>query len=207
MRHSIIVLGLLAVLTVSGPARAADVTPEGKKLGAFFDAMNVEELWLPHQIVDWKTGEKLRDPKDSQPHTHCSAFAAAACKRKDVYLLRPPEHSATFLANAQFDWLHEHGRENGWAPVATGVEAQGLANKGHLVVAAYKEKDPKKHGHIALVRPSTKDETKIRDEGPQIIQAGLLNATSATLKDGFRNHPGAFTRNEIRYFVHELCWK
>jgi hypothetical protein len=191
----------------SAPRRAGDITPEGKQLNDFFDAMSVEKLWLPHQIVNWKTGEKLRDPKDSQPHTHCSAFVAAACMRTDVYLLRPPAHSATFLANAQFDWLRDHGPENGWKSVATGADAQKWANKGNLVVAIYKEPDATKHGHIALVRPSDKDESKIRDEGPQIIQSGLMNATSTTLKDGFRNHPAAWKRNEIHFFVHELSWK
>lgn len=187
--------------------RASAITAEGRKLAEFLDQQKVEERWLPGQIVEWETGKKVKDAADGQPHTHCSAFAAAVCKLKSVYLLRPPEHSATHLANAQFDWLREHGAEKGWASVATAAEAQRKVNLGHLVVAVYQESDPKKHGHIAIVRPSDKGETALRDEGPQVIQAGLKNAASTTLKDGFQSHLDAWKGDVIRYYAHDLSWK
>lgn len=186
----------------SGP-----ITASGTRLAEFLDGLSVEKLWLPKQIVEWETGKKIKDATDGQPHTHCSAFAAAVCERKGVYLLRPPEHSATHLANAQSDWLREHGAEKGWAPVATAAEAQRTANHGHLVVAVYRESNPNQHGHIAVVRPGEKDDKQLRDDGPQVIQAGLTNANSTTLKVGFQHHPDAFAKNRIRFYVHELTWK
>src|SRR5437868_9503370 len=138
--------------------------------------MTVEKLWLPGRVVNWKTGEPLDRPvKDGKAHTHCSAFVAAACLRLGVYILRPPEHGTVQLANAQADWLPKEGARHGWRPVATASEAQRLANRGVIVVAAFRETGGKP-GHIAIVRPSTKGGAKLRDEGPQIIQAGMTNA-------------------------------
>ena len=37
--------------------------------------------------------------------THCSAFVASFSKQLGVYMLRPPDHSPTLLANAQMRWL------------------------------------------------------------------------------------------------------
>ena len=81
--------------------------------------------------------------------TCCSAFVAAFCMTKEIYILRPPEHSATGLANAQFDWLIKEGKEKGWKAVKSAEEAQKLANEGRIVVASLREADDTKHGHIA----------------------------------------------------------
>ena len=168
--------------------------------------MNVDRLWLARQRVHWKTGEPYGEqPTDGKPHTHCSAFVAAFCYRHGIYILRPPEHSPTYLANAQYDWLRsETGQKAGWRPVEGPVEAQRLANQGLIVVAAFKESDPKKHGHIAIVRPSTKSEATIMAEGPQIIQAGMDNYQSASLQEGFKHHRGAWSGGRIAFFCHEL---
>ncbi|HEX7615959.1 MAG TPA: hypothetical protein VF554_11875 [Thermoanaerobaculia bacterium] len=195
---------LLAALVMSGSVRAAEISSEGRKLGADLDAMKVEDLWLAKQRVNWKTGEPLGEsPKDGKGHTHCSAFVAAFCFRQDVYILRPPEHSSTLLANAQFDWLASEGRDKGWKPVGSSIEAQHLANRGIVVVATYRESDPKKPGHIAIVRPSTKSDRSIEEEGPQIIQAGMTNDNSTTLREGFKHHPAAWKKGAVRYFAHE----
>ena len=95
-----------------------------------------------------------------------------------IYLLRPPEHPTVLLANAQYDWLFKSGKEQGWTQVPDGHRAQHLANEGYLVVAVYKESDPKHHGHIAIVRPSTKSDELIDAEGPQITQAGAHNTAA-----------------------------
>ncbi len=146
MRHVAARLVLAPLLgALASPASAAGISREGEKLATALDAMHVETLWLAHNRVNWKTGESIGErPADGKTHTHCSAFVAAFCLRQDVYILRPPEHSSTLLANAQFDWLGGEGRAQGWRPVPTGLEAQRLANRGVLVVAAYKENDPKK---------------------------------------------------------------
>ena len=202
MRTSVWVFVLAGSIAVPA-ARGGAVTADGRKLAAALDAMNVEHLWLPHRVANWKTGEPLDRPvTDGKAHTHCSAFVAAACQRLGVYILRPPEHGTANLANAQADWLAKEGTKHGWKPVATAAEAQRLANRGVVVVAAFKEPGGKKPGHVALVRPSDKTNAQVRTEGPQIIQAGMTNANSISLKDGFRRHPGALAGG-VRYFAHE----
>jgi hypothetical protein len=108
------------------------------------------------------------------------------------------------LADAQYDWLHGDGKKEGWQPVATTLAAQQRANRGDLVIAVYKERDPTKPGHAAIVRPSTKSEAKIREEGPQIIQAGMENHASTSLREGFKHHPTAFRDNLIRFYSHTV---
>jgi hypothetical protein len=195
---------LVAALAGPGPAFAADVSPAGEKLAAALDSMRVEDLWIAKHRVSWKTGEPLGGPPtDGKGHTHCSAFVAAFCMRQDIYILRPPEHSSTLLANAQFDWLSHEGRSQGWRPVGSAVEAQRLANRGFVVVAAYREADAKKPGHIAVVRPSAKSDRSVEKEGPQVTQAGATNYADATLEEGFRHHPAAWKNRAVRFFAHE----
>jgi hypothetical protein len=199
----------LGVLVMSGlvigfTVRADDVGGSGRRLAEVLDGMDVEHLWLSGHYVDWKTGApRERAVTDGKSHTHCSAFVAAACQRLNVYILRPPDHSETQLANAQADWLREEGAKTGWKPVRDGVRAQHLANRGVIVVAVYKSHDPKKSGHIAIVRPDAKGDDKIRVEGPQVIQAGMTNHQSTSLKEGFRHHPDAWSKQEVRYYAHE----
>jgi hypothetical protein len=190
-------------------ARGGEITAKGQRLAKTLDQMDVEHLWLAkHYLVPktgWETGEASDKPvADGKSHTHCSAFAAAACKRLGIYLLRPPDHSDVLLANAQYDWLHKEGEGQGWRAVKSPVEAQRLANQGTLVVAVYKAKDEKKPGHIAIVHPSTRSEANILEDGPQIIQAGMSNYNSTTLREGFKHHPAAWGENQVRYFAHEL---
>jgi len=199
---------LAALLFFSSAAIAGPVSPEGERLVRFLDSMHVEEHWIAGAIVEWRTGEPTGKPvKDDGKHTHCSQFAASACDQLGIYLLRPPEHGAALLANAQFDWLpSDDGKAKGWSPVKDGIAAQDIANRGSLVVAVYKNHDPKKSGHIAIIRPSTKDEAGIKSEGPQVTQAGGTNRNSAPLKVGFANHPKAFENNEIAYFSHAITF-
>ena len=199
---------VVCFLSLGLSSQAGEISSSGHRLLKALDSMNVEQLWLAKNRVNWKTGESLgASPADGKSHTHCSAFVAAACLRMEVYILRPPEHATTMLANAQYDWLQGEGKSQGWAPVASSLEAQRLANGGSLVVAVYKENRENKHGHIALVRPSTKSNARIESEGPQITQAGMENYLSASLKEGFKHHPSAWKHNEVRFFVHELKWK
>jgi hypothetical protein len=199
---------LPAVLIVLAPqAPAAEITPAGKKLAEFLDGLDVEHLWDAGKSVAWKTGKPLETQGPPRKgNTHCSAFVAAACLRADVYILRPPEHATKLLANAQCDWLAGPGAEKGWKPLASAVEAQRLANEGSLVVAVFKEANPEKSGHVAIVRPSEKGEAKVREEGPQICQAGSTNFNSTSLALGFRHHKGAWPGG-VKFYVHSLTLK
>lgn len=199
-------LTLLLVLTLGwiAPASAFEISPKGHELSRFFNSLDVERHWLPGVHINWYTGDR-----DSAEHaaTHCSAFVASASKRLGVYILRPPQHPQELLANAQYAWLYQHGAEHGWKAVTSPLEAQRLANDGVLVVAAYQSPNPKKPGHIAIVRPSTKSVELIAQDGPQIIQAGGTNHRSTDLKTGFKNHPNAWgnaSYHAVRFFVHEI---
>ena len=138
-------------------------------------------------------------------HTHCkpvrrgrlrSGWVSISCIRRNTL--------PVLLANAQFDWLSDKGRAAGWTPVADGVAAQDLANQGHVVVAVCQNPDPKKPGHIAIVRPGSKTPEQIAAEGPDVVQAGGTNFNSGSLKRGFANHPHAFSKGEIRFYAHAL---
>lgn len=183
---------------------AAEPSARGAQLALRYDAMDVEHHWLPGRHVDWSTG----DPDNGRTgKTHCSAFAAAACERLGIYLLRPPEHGQKGLANAQFHWLRDKGPAHGWVSAGSPLEAQRLANDGWAVLCVFLNPDPRKPGHIALVRPSDKSEADLQREGPQIIQAGGTNYASTSVQRGFRQHPGAWVdarRFQVRFYAHAV---
>ncbi|MDG4562257.1 MAG: hypothetical protein P9E88_13280 [Candidatus Competibacter sp.] len=207
IKPTIPLLGLILAAVLAWPA-AADPTPEAVRLTRVLDGAGVERLWPAGVHVDWETGVPDGKPvSDEGQHTHCSAFVAAVAKRLDIYILRPPEHGARLLANAQYDWLVSEGPRYGWWALADGHQAQVYANQGELVVAVYKNHHDDKPGHIALVRPSAKSAAEIDKEGPQITQAGSVNYPSTTLKRGFAGHPAAWTRREVRYFAHAIDWE
>jgi hypothetical protein len=56
------------------------------------------------------------------------------------------------------------------------------------VVAVYKNPDPKKPGHIALVMPAEKTNNDLNNEGPTMIQAGRINSSSVSFREGFKHH-------------------
>jgi len=197
--------------TVPGAPPAADnalccgtITPEGRKLAAFIDSMDVEHHWLNHHRINWKTGHEVRSGFQ-QKDTHCSAFAAAASYRLHVYLLRPPEHSQEQLANAQGRWLAtEHARAEGWVPVDM-TEAQRRANRGEFVVGVFAEADPHHHGHIVVIRPAEKTNAEMAQDGPQDAMAGTNNYNSHPVAQSFGSHQGAWPGG-IRYYAHTIPW-
>jgi len=194
--------GLISIGSAEAPC-CGPITPEGRKLVAVLDGMNVESLWLAHEHVNWETGEPDRaaDYEGPGTSTHCSAFAAAVGKKLGVYLLRPPEHGQVLLANAQAKWFHsDEGSAAGWRGVRDAREAQALANKGSFVVVVYESPDAHKPGHIAIVRPSAKSSGELAEEGPEVIQAGQHNHNSTSVKNGFRSHPGAWPGG-VRYYM------
>lgn len=219
-------LGLLGALPVLSSAAwpalghaetacCGPITPEGERLLGVLDRSGVDRLWLPGFRVHWQSGEAITAwAPGSGPHTHCSAFAGSAAMRLGVYLLRPPEHGQTLLANAQMAWLRgEAGVAAGWRAFVpdTGAvaAAQELANRGALVVAVFENPDPKKAGHIAIVRPGVPDEATLFQDGPMVTQAGGHNAIAVALARGFRGHRGAWLpggEGSLRFFAHAVDW-
>ncbi len=157
--------------------------------------MEVERYWKPGISVHWKTGR--HDPKERQHATHCSAFVAAACDRFGVYILRPPHHSQVLLANAQQKWLLREGENQGWRKVKSWAAAQRLANEGEVVVASYRNPNPNKPGHMALVRPSTRSAEWVARQGPEFIWAGKHNHNRGSIEECFHEH-----KDRVLFFVH-----
>lgn len=176
------------------------VSLAGQLLLAKLDQSGVDKLWLPGLKVDWRTGQP--DPADKPGKTHCSAFVAAFLAQQNIYILRPPEHSAKLLANAQMTWLDsEAASAQGWRQLSSMQAAQAQANLGKIVVAVYANPNPDKPGHIAIVRPALLSVSELHQSGPRITQAGYHNYLSTDLKTGFARHRGAWPE-EIRYFAH-----
>lgn len=186
-------------------ASGAVISPQAEQLAKTIDALDVENHWPAGVHVHWENGVPDGRPESGNgKHTHCSAFVAAAAKHAGIYILRPPEHPQILLANAQVDWLSSEGQAQGWKRVSSAEEAQRLANEGLFVVAAYKNHRDDKPGHIAIVRPSDKDARAVREEGPQITQAGLHNYRSTSLREGFAGHPDAWNRHEVEFYAHAV---
>jgi hypothetical protein len=203
----LLVLAALSIASVAATAHAQTISPRGQQLIKVIDSMDVDHLWIAKEYVHWKSGKPIDKPvNDEKPHTHCSAFAAAVADRLKIYLLHPPEHGATDLANAQCDWLPGPGAAQGWQPIPTPEDAQAMANAGTLVVAMYKEDDPKRHGHAAVIRPAEKSRGQIETEGPQVAQAGMENYSNAPLAQGFHHHPGAWDGRKVRFYAHAVDW-
>jgi hypothetical protein len=213
-RRDFLLLALIAACSIADPeaialAASADAitppTPAALQNFRTIDAMEVERHWPAGVHVDWETGIPDGRPLTlAGKHTHCSAFAASAAERLGVYILRPPEHSQTLLANAQYDWLAREGTRRGWVTLTDAIDAQNRANLGDLVVAVYRNHDDDKPGHIAIVRPGDKSVADIERDGPQVTQAGSTNHRSITLRLGFAGHPLAWEGHEVRFYAHAV---
>jgi hypothetical protein len=178
------------------------ITPEGNKL----KQLHVENLWLPGHHVNWETGEPDKPEATKGNKTHCSAFVASVCKQLDIYMIHPP--SKTSLANAQYNWLFsEEGYSKGWRQIKDPIfeTVQRYANMGMVVVAVCKNPNPDKPGHIALVMPTEKTPEELTNEGPTVIQAGHINSSAVSLKQGFALHLTGWNPppTEIEFFYHE----
>jgi hypothetical protein len=197
---------LFVMLAITAIAQQTiQLNNNGIKLRQFYLSQNVENLWLPGHHINWETGEPDNPNATKNIKTHCSVFVASVCKQKNIYILRPPDHSQSMLANAQFDWLFSADTNNkGWHQIKDSIyeKAQELANKGFVVIAVYKNPNRKKSGHIALVMPMEKSGDDLTMEGPSLIQAGRINCNNISLKKAFKKHISNWTMasNEILFF-------
>ena len=186
-----VLLFILAVFFLHAQS-ITEVGKKGEDLRNFYLSLDVEDLWIAGNHVIWETGVADKPDATSGNHTHCSAFAAAACKKLNIYLLRPPEHKQRLLANAQYDWLPTPAAAGaGWQPVTSRhlyEDVQALANSGHVVIAVCKNPDSTKPGHAALVMPAEMTKDKLIESGPELIMAGTHNHNKISLKAGFHSH-------------------
>ena len=100
-------------------------------------AWTFEHHWLPGQNVSWRTGNALNE--EQGPASNGGAFVAAVAARLKVPMPAPVPDN--FLPGSQADWLLNQGKAKGWVPVGA-VEAQLLANRGWLVIAAWEATAP-----------------------------------------------------------------
>jgi len=203
----------LVLLLFEWPAVMAqvrlDVNDSGIALRKYYLSLDVDHLWIKGHHVNWETGEPDDPDAEHNIKTHCSVFVAAALKRKSIYILRPPDHIQSLLANAQFDWLQTRDAETkGWHEI-TGTEtiaiydsAQAMANRGMVVVAIYKNPDPHKSGHSALVMPLAITTAAIESDGPDLIMAGHFNSSNTPLKKGFKKHIQQWPDPAIRFYCY-----
>ena len=96
------------------------------------------------------------------------------------------------------------GAASGWVKLANAAEAQAAANRGLLVVASYHNHHYDRPGHIAIERAGDKTAEQIAAEGPVVIQAGSVNRTSVSQREGFAGHPAAWRDHEVMYYAHEV---
>jgi hypothetical protein len=193
------------LLCISVPGSATPITSAGDRLSDFLTGMHVESHWIAGQAIYWFTGDFDPNPNARQQATHCSTFAASVCARLGVYIPRPPKHRQTLLSNVQYHWLAgKGGADYGWRRLPGGREAQAAADKGALVVASVDDPNPKKPGHIAVVRPSDKSDADIVRDGPDIIQAGTHNWNRTVARKGFAGHKPAFRDGLIAYYEHDI---
>ena len=108
----------------------------------------------------------------------CDVTAALGCPLPFTLL-----HGATWResrANDLFDWLMgESGVASGWELLKSEHVAKAMADEGQVVLAAWKNTNPPKPGHIAILLPSH------GAEGLWIAQAGAKNLERAPIADGF----------------------
>ena len=203
MKKLLFIFFAFITLTSFAQNTTTAITPNGQKLIKLLDSTHLDRLWRKGYTIDWLTGVSIA--KTSSTATHCSAFGAAFAYNLGIYLLRPPQHAQTLLANAQCIWLTDSCTKYGWKKVATALEAQNAADSGYLVVIGYQSPNANTSGHLAVVRPAVKTLTLLQAEGPQETQSGDTNAISISEKLGFSAHPLAFP-NGVIYYRHNINW-
>jgi hypothetical protein len=180
------------------------IDEEGNNLKRFYLNLNVENLWIAGHHVNWETGEPDEPNAKYSIRTHCSAFVASACKRLNIYILRPPEHVQGLLANAQYDWLQTSEATNdGWKQITDEnnyLVAQQYANKGYVVIAVIKNPALKNPGHIALIMPSEISTQDLEESGPILIMASTHNHNFIVLRRGFKSHISSWPEHDILFY-------
>ena len=162
--------------------------------------MDVEDHWLPGQLVAWRTGEAVESGARG-PASNAGGFVAAVCAQLKVPM--PSPTGDNLLPGNQYDWLLSDGQKRGWVEVGP-LEAQLLANQGWVVVAAWKEAaataDRSVVGQTAIVRPSRRPSADITPNGPRVTEAGTHNHSDISLKDGFPAK--AWASRQVVYLAH-----
>lgn len=100
-------------------------------------------------------------------------------------------------ANATYNWLRDCGAQYGWT-VVSAADAQKRANAGYPAVAVWKNPNPSRSGHIAIVMPEGDGWYYSSSRGPVITQAGAKNYDRCSASTGF----GSSRLSAIVYYTH-----
>lgn len=105
------------------------------------------EAWTHCLIPPYGSGKFT--PEDGQ--TDCNGFVDMVARSWGFTGFRREGAKWPMRANEMYDFLTE---AQAWHAVS-GDSAQYYANHGYLAIAAWKNPDPEKSGHVAVVRPGT----------------------------------------------------
>lgn len=205
-RAGLFIVMSLLVLALSAQTNSLKPDASGYKLRHMYLNLRVKKLWLAGVHVDWLTGEPNNPTAKYGIGTHCSAFVAGACAKAGVYILRPPKHGQELLANAQYKWLlSEAGYKAGWRRIVgdSFIKAQRAANKGFVVVASYKNPNPRQPGHIACVMPTLVSLDSLASHGPKVIHASRTNSSDITFRKAFKNVIPKWPSVPVLFFYNE----
>ncbi|MFY9589557.1 hypothetical protein [Rickettsia endosymbiont of Halotydeus destructor] len=211
---------IMGLFFISNLSYAENISEAAKKNLQIINSLKVEEKWQKGEIINCKTGEIIEQytgehKKTGSRLTHDGCFVYAVLSSLNISKNSLPPHPELdtgfipLLANKQADWYETEGNKCGWSYIKNKdrednfIQAQKLANQGYLVVATYKNINPKRAGHTAIVIPSDKDIEKIKKDGPDIAQAGTYNSSCSSLKKGFRNKKDVFKNNEIKFYYYK----
>lgn len=129
--------------------------------------------------------------KDGTKETKCNIFAQDVTAAMGAPLPK-------LMANDIGDWLNTkaEGGANGWKRISV-REAEEAANQGKPTIALWENPDGP-HGHIAMVRPGTPNDTRGVAEAQSGGSGAVLNATH--LKTAFNDQGGD---KLIEYWTHQ----
>jgi hypothetical protein len=148
-------------------------------VGHFIDLLTPQTILDAIDSLNVETARRYQAQK-KRGLTFCNVFVQDVMHKLGVEF---PETNA----NTAHRWLLTEGAKAGWKPV-TARQAQALANKGHAVVASWK--NSRGHGHIAVVRPGHPV-----DGVPVISQAGSKNFEEGSVSRGFGQRTPVYFAN------------
>lgn len=132
-------------------------------------------------------------------NTYCNIFAWDVTKAMGVEiphwydensgLETPLGEGIEMSANRMDAWFDAHGAEHGWRGISA-AEAAIAAASGHPTLALWRNPNPSRSGHVALIRPESEPGELL------IAQAGASNFSMGRYEDVFSNiTPRFFTHD------------
>lgn len=151
------------------------------------------------EILDAFDVEGHRRYRFDSAYTYCNIYAWDVTKAMGVEIPHWYDEvtgkktaagvGSEMSANRMDVWFDEHGAENGWRLVDV-QESVAAAQAGQPAVAIWRNPNPRRSGHIALIRPESTPGQVL------IAQAGAQNMTSGRYEDVFSNiTPRFFTHD------------